>query len=239
MYADMSWRFVNANYASKGILHGPSLGLGWGPWSLNFSFLTSDEWSGDARGIMTNGVGYLRKETLQRRDYEVLLGRELVSDSRPVTLAALVGFGYTDLPEVQSRYLLEDGNFFGMDGSMRIWGPMAGLKLTVPMGDPQTSPLKLHLSGLAMYLTAEGRHDQSLPLTGVALNSVTEGKPFNASGWGGRIDANLDWNLFSGLHVVIGVRAQSASLRDNGIDGSTVRASNGLFGAYGSVMYGW
>ena len=239
MYADMSWRFVNANYASTGILHGPSLGMGWGPWSLSFSFLTSDAWSGEARDVTPAGLGYLRKETLQRRDYEILLGRELIPDRRPVALEGLMGFIYTDLPEIKSRYFLDDGNFFGLDGSMRIWGPMAGLKLTIPLGSPQKSPFTLNLSGLAMYLTAEGRHDQSLPPTGVALNSVGEGKAFNASGWGGRIDANLDWNLFRGLHAVIGARIQSSSLRDNGIDGSTIRASNGLFGAYGSVMYGW
>ncbi|MCX7634228.1 MAG: SPOR domain-containing protein [Syntrophales bacterium] len=240
MYIDMSRRINNANFAGTGVLHGPYLGVGWGGWSLMLSFLTTNEISGEERStFLSSGMGYLRKEVLQRRDYEALLSRTIPTGWRWLSVEGQAGFTYTDINESKSTFYQNDGNVFTLTGHMRIYGPLAGLRLTVPLGNPDTTPFKANLSGLMMYLVAQGNHDQFAPPTGAPFNAATEGRNFTASGWGGRVDFSIDWRIVAGLQATVGARVQSASLRDDGPNNVTMRTSNGYVGTYGELGYIW
>jgi hypothetical protein len=239
-YIDMSQKYVNANFASNGFIHGPTIGFSKKNYGISFTYLATmgdNTINGTADESFNSGERYRRNEKLKREDYDVSLRYKLF-DVNQLSISLLPGFKYTRLSDMFSTFTRASGQYT-ITGHLDIWGPTLGVEVIAPLGKLYHTPIFLSLGASGMYLRGTGKHPQFMPASGGQYGTTFEGADFSAYGWGGNVDAHLTWKISDGLQLQLGGRLQSAGLMDASPDGSTMRVSNGYYGGYTRLMYDW
>ncbi|MDO9558068.1 MAG: autotransporter outer membrane beta-barrel domain-containing protein, partial [Syntrophales bacterium] len=239
-YVDMSSRYANSSLAGKGYLHGPTLGATWNRLTVQLAALfTLNDLDGDATGQYASGAAYTKKERFRRNDYDAVVKYRIDGPGRRFSVSPLLGFKYTRLSDMSAAYTNANGQQYTLTGHMDIWGPTLGLDVDIPIGNPETTPIFLALSGSGMYLRATGKHPGHWPAQGGGFGTAFEGADFSSWGWGGVADVHLRWVITDNLHLLAGGRLQSAELSDLSPTATTMRISNGFIGAYGNLNLVW
>ena len=238
-YIDMSKKYVGADFASKGFIHGPTIGFSKGKFGISLTYLSTmgNTLSADVNDTFDSGEAYSRHESLKREDYDATL-RYTFFDVKRLSLSGLAGLKYTKLSDMSNMYTRAGGQYT-ITGNLDIWGPFLGMEIIAPLGEPSRTPLFLSLSASGMFLKGTGNHPQFVPASGGSYGTTFEGADFSAAGWGAYEDAHFIWKVTNEFQFQLGERYQSASLKDTSPQGYTMRASNGYFAVYTRLSYDW
>jgi hypothetical protein len=239
-YVDMSSRYTLSSLAVRGYLHGPIFRVSFNKLTVQASaLLTINDLDGNAVGEYTTGQGYTKHERLRRNDYDAVVKYRIDGPGRWFSVSPLLGFTYTRLSAMEATFTNTINQRYTLTGHMDIWGPTLGLEVHIPLGNPETTPLSIGLSGSGMYLRATGRHPGHWPAQGGAFETTFQGAEFASWGWGGVADAHLRWAIFDAMELLAGGRFQSADISDNSPAATTMRISNGFIGAYANLNLVW